>query len=153
MCHEHFLYRVSIFAQFRDSLTPATAVDQVRGKLRAKLKIPYSYGHLVSNSGQCDTSLMALTHCTRCDGATRRRDATTRKCNSHCTRFLIQTDRDFVYRSSDIGVKVFSIQICFFFFCIFIYSHFLICRRYNYVDGFEQTILTFPPYKCRNYTL
>jgi hypothetical protein len=34
------------------------AVDQVRGHLRAKFKIPYSYGHLVSISEQCDASIM-----------------------------------------------------------------------------------------------
>jgi hypothetical protein len=33
------------------------SVDQVRGHLRAKFKIPYSYGHLVSISGQCDASI------------------------------------------------------------------------------------------------
>ena len=41
---------------FRCSL----AVDQVRGHLRAKFKIPYSYGHLVSMSEQCDASIKIL---------------------------------------------------------------------------------------------
>ena len=41
---------------FRCSLT----VEQVRGHLRAKFKIPYSYGHLVSISGQCDASIRKI---------------------------------------------------------------------------------------------
>ena len=52
MCH----IRTDIWCQFRDSVTRAfgcwLALDKVRGHLRAKFKIPYSYGHLMSISGQ-----------------------------------------------------------------------------------------------------
>ena len=45
------------FCWHRTCFRCSLAVDQVRGHLRAKFKIPYSYGHLVSISGQCDASI------------------------------------------------------------------------------------------------
>ena len=42
------------------------AVDQIRGHLRAKFTIPYSFVHLVSISGQCDASLIVYLSANLC---------------------------------------------------------------------------------------
>ena len=48
------------FCWHRTCFRCSLAVDQVRGHLRAKFKTPYSHGHLVSISGQCDASNIVI---------------------------------------------------------------------------------------------
>ena len=45
------------FGRHRNDFCSGLADIKVRDEFRAKFKIPHSYDHLVSTSGQCDASI------------------------------------------------------------------------------------------------
>ena len=46
------------FGRHRNDFCCRLADSKVRDEFRAKFKIPHSYDHLVSTSGQCDVSII-----------------------------------------------------------------------------------------------
>ena len=48
------------FGRHRNDFCCGLADVKVRDEFRAKFKIPHSYDHLVSTSGQCDVSMTGL---------------------------------------------------------------------------------------------